>query len=181
MREGMRPRLTVAMSAGECELRWGKSCGALAKQLLKCASGASARLAAGEFEAALECAACEGAGATDCRLPRAECRLPICRVPSADCRLLIAECRLPIADGRVQIADCRWPIADHRVPSVECRLSIAGCRVPSADGRLLMADDRLQITDRRVLMADCRSPSAECRIAEMLLCWRCEATATCWR
>ena len=167
MREGMRPRLTVAMSAGECELRWGKSCGAIAKQLLKCAGGASTRLAAGEFEAALECAACEGAGATDCRLTRAECRLPICRVPSVD--------------GRMPSADCRWPIADHRVPSVECRLSIAGCRVPSADGRLLMTDDRLPITDRRVLMADCRSPSAECRIAEMLLCWRCEATATCWR
>ena len=146
MRDAMRQRLTVAMSAGECELRGGKSCGAITKQLLKCAGGASARLAAGEFEAALECAACEGAGATDCRLPIAECRLPICRVPS-----------------------------------VECRLSIAGCRVPSADGRLPMADDRSQITDRRVLMADCRSPSAECRIAEMLLCWRCEATVTCWR
>ena len=132
------------MSAGECELRWGKSCGAIAKQLLKCAGGASARLAAGEFEAALECAACESAGATD----------------------------LPIAESRVPIAD---------LPSAECRSSIAGCRVPSADGRLLMTDDRLQITDRRVLMADCRSPSAECRIAEMLLCWRCEATATCWR
>ena len=47
MREGMRQRLTVAMSAGECKLRGGKSCGAIAKQLLKCAGGASARLAAG--------------------------------------------------------------------------------------------------------------------------------------
>ena len=49
------------------ELRGGKSCGAIAKQLLKCAGGASARLAAGEFETALECAACEGAGAPKCR------------------------------------------------------------------------------------------------------------------
>ena len=109
MREGMRPRLTVAVSAGECELRWGKSCGAIAKQLLKCAGSASARLAAGEFEAALECAACEGAGATDCRLPRAECRLPM-----AECRLPMAECRVPIADCWVPSAECRWPIADDR-------------------------------------------------------------------
>ena len=94
MRNAMQQRPTVAMSAGECELRGGKSCGAIAKQLLKCAGGASVRLAAGEFEAALEWAACEGASA-ECRVPSAECR-----VPTADCRVPSAECRVPIADGR---------------------------------------------------------------------------------
>jgi hypothetical protein len=39
--EHMRQRLTEAMSAGECELRGGKSCCAIAKQLLKCAGAGS--------------------------------------------------------------------------------------------------------------------------------------------
>ena len=120
MRDAMQQRPTEAMSAGECELRGGKSCGAIAKQLLKC-GGASARLAAGEFEAALEWAACEGAMA-ECRVPSADCRLPISdgRVPSAECRVPSAECRVPIAECRVPSAECRLPSAECRVPSTEC-------------------------------------------------------------
>ena len=93
---------------GECELRGGKSCGAIAKQLLKCAGGASVRLAAGEFEAALEWAACEGTIA-DCRVPSADCRVPI-----AECQWSMTDCRLPMAECRLPIADCRWPMADGR-------------------------------------------------------------------
>ena len=71
------------------------------------------------------------AAQNQCRLAaEGYCRLPHCRLPIADCRLPIAaiagncnhDCRLP---ANMPIADCRLPIADCRLPIADCRLPIA--------------------------------------------------------